>query len=201
MVIIKNIGAAWQLLLTLPWPWESRGGRPGFWFWLPGLVIGLILSGVGFLVRWLPASVTACLLLLAEIILTGGMHLDGWADCWDGWGCRYSPEKRLQAMKDSRLGSLGVAGLVVLLLLKFCLYRRLVGTWYLLPAHLASRGSLVALAPLFPRSSEGLGADFVKSISPWHSIANLLIAGSAFFLTSGLPGLLAFIVGLVETLI
>lgn len=200
MSVLRNIAAAWQLLLTLPLPADVRDAKPGAWLWLPGLIAGSAIAGMGWTVRWLPATAAAALMLFTELLLTGGIHLDGWADCWDGWGCRYCPEKRRAAVKDSRIGSLGAAALGVLLLLKFSLYTNLAGAFVLIPAHMASRAVLTAAARLFPCGDGGLGAGFVKGIAPWHPWINLLAAAAAFYLTSGLAGIIALGVGLTGAL-
>ena len=60
----------------------------------------------------------AALILVAWAALTGMLHLDGWADCCDALVAPLSRERRLEVMKDPRLGSFGGAGLILLLLVK-----------------------------------------------------------------------------------
>src|SRR5699024_601639 len=57
--------------------------------------------------------------MLATIWLTGAFHEDGLADMFDGFGGGWTKEQILSIMKDSRIGTLGVAGLVGILALKF----------------------------------------------------------------------------------
>ena len=59
------------------------------------------------------------LLLTLWAALSGGLHLDGWADCCDGLLNASAPARRLEIMKDPRLGTFGGAGLVLLLLAKY----------------------------------------------------------------------------------
>jgi adenosylcobinamide-GDP ribazoletransferase len=201
MAVLSNVVAAWQLLLAIPLPGDTRKANPGAWLWLPGLVVGMAVAAIGRTVVWLPATAVAGLMLLTELIITGGLHLDGWVDCWDGWGCRHDREKRLAAMKDSRIGSIGAAALVVLLLIKFSLYTVLAGSIVLVPAHMASRASLAACARLVPGRVEGLGAGFIRLIAPWHVLVNLLVVVGAFWFTSGFAGLFALSAGLIAAVV
>ena len=60
----------------------------------------------------------AALILAAWAGLTGGLHLDGWADCCDALFVPASRERRLEILHDPRLGSFGGVGLILLLLVK-----------------------------------------------------------------------------------
>ena len=66
-----------------------------------------------------PASLTAALLLATLAILTRGLHLDGFMDVCDGLFGGYTPERRLEIMRDSHVGSFAVVGAVSLLILKY----------------------------------------------------------------------------------
>lgn len=66
-----------------------------------------------------PTGVTGALLIAGLAILTGGLHLDGLMDTCDGVFNRGDPERRLEIMRDSRVGAFGVVGLAALLLVKY----------------------------------------------------------------------------------
>ncbi len=88
-------------------------------FPLVGALVGLF--GVAVLVvcsAWWPPAVAVGLSMAATVWLTGGFHEDGWADTCDGLGGAVSRDKALLIMKDSRLGTYGALGLVLLLGLK-----------------------------------------------------------------------------------
>lgn len=88
-------------------------------FPLVGALVGLF--GVAVLAlasEWWPPTVAVGLSMAATVWLTGGFHEDGWADTCDGLGGSVSREKALLIMKDSRLGTYGALGLVLLLGLK-----------------------------------------------------------------------------------
>ena len=85
-----------------------------------GLLLGLALVGVGnILTRFIFDNwAVAILLTLFHLVATGGLHMDGVADSADGLLSNRSPERMLEIMKDSRIGSNGVLAIVMVLALK-----------------------------------------------------------------------------------
>lgn len=85
-----------------------------------GLVLGIIYQYVYFLtLRFVHISLlAACFTVLAGVVATGGLHLDGAADSADGLFLVVDRDRRLAAMRDPHIGSLGVVALVMLLLIK-----------------------------------------------------------------------------------
>lgn len=97
-------------------------GKSTAYFPLIGLLLGLILIAANFIyTKFLPQTVANILLLITLIAVRGGFHLDGFADTIDGFFSGRDKEKILEIMKDSRIGSHGVVGLVCLILFKFTL--------------------------------------------------------------------------------
>nr|WP_300003555.1 adenosylcobinamide-GDP ribazoletransferase [Tissierella sp.] len=92
-------------------------------FFLP--LVGGIIGGLGALVYYIlvPKNllIAGFMTLLATIVLTGGLHLDGLSDTIDGFFSNRSKEKVLEIMQDSRIGAFGVLGIVLLVLFKFIL--------------------------------------------------------------------------------
>lgn len=87
-------------------------------------LVGIIVGSVGALIFWgadflFPQSIAVLLSMLATIWLTGAFHEDGLADMFDGFGGGWTKEQILSIMKDSRIGTFGVAGLVGILAVKF----------------------------------------------------------------------------------
>jgi adenosylcobinamide-GDP ribazoletransferase len=87
-------------------------------------LIGIIVGGVGGAIFYgfnfiFPHSVSVLLSMLATIWVTGAFHEDGLADMFDGFGGGWTKEQILEIMKDSRIGTFGVAGLTGILALKF----------------------------------------------------------------------------------
>jgi len=92
-------------------------------FPLVGMLIGVLLVVLRRIFYYLPVSplVGDTLILIVWIWLSGGLHLDGFADSVDGFLGGHNKEEILNIMKDSATGAKGVVALVSLLLLKFVL--------------------------------------------------------------------------------
>ncbi len=90
------------------------------YFALVGLFIGLLTALILVLfASFLPISIAIILSMGFSLLLTGAFHEDGWADVWDGFGGGWTVEKKLNIMKDSRLGTYGAAALFFILMLKY----------------------------------------------------------------------------------
>lgn len=119
------------------------------WFPVVGFCIGIFLSLMYLpLSVFFPPLVDTALIIFLSIAITGAMHLDGLADTCDGiWG-GWNREKRLEIMKDSRIGSFGAMGLICLLGLK---YVSLLSVGEIVPVHCAPYG---------------IGRDYIPSFVP-----------------------------------
>jgi len=89
-------------------------------------LVGIIVGAFGGVVFWgadkiLPGAVSVLLAMIATILLTGAFHEDAISDFCDGFGGGYSKEQILSIMKDSRIGTYGAIGLVMVLLSRFIL--------------------------------------------------------------------------------
>lgn len=123
---MKKFLIALQFLTIFPVKVQSEIENKDFgasllYFPLIGLLIGLLLAVSTFLFSCLPEFLKATLILLVSIIITGGIHLDGFADTCDGFYGNRPKEKILEIMRDSHIGVMGVIGIAFLLLLKLSL--------------------------------------------------------------------------------
>jgi adenosylcobinamide-GDP ribazoletransferase len=89
-------------------------------FPVAGLLVGAIVGTILLLAAWLgaPASLAALLAVAAGIGFTGALHEDGLADVADGFGGGATPARKLEIMRDSRIGTYGVLALIVAVALK-----------------------------------------------------------------------------------
>lgn len=89
------------------------------YFPIVGLILGVIyyITGVVGFYLFTPYIATG-LVLLCEVIMTGGLHLDGVGDTFDGLYSYRDKERILEIMKDSRLGTNGMLAILLLFLLK-----------------------------------------------------------------------------------
>jgi adenosylcobinamide-GDP ribazoletransferase len=141
--------------------------------WFP--VVGVLLGGIWALLMavlrpQLPPLLVAVLLVLVMAVLTRGLHLDGLADLADGVGGGYTPQRRLEIMKDSRIGTFGATALLLILALKIAALSALVSAaqWQaLLLTPLLSRLAMVlgAYRSIYPRPEGGLGKSFCEQLN------------------------------------
>ena len=143
------------------------------WFPFVGLIIGAILAGANYGLSLIFQPVIAAALIVALwAAITGGLHLDGFADCCDGLFAATTPERRLEIMRDPRLGSFGVIGLGLLLALKIAALTTVllesplpaVSALLLTPAIARWLILIVALQP--SARPGGLGSDFALGLRP-----------------------------------
>ena len=152
-----------QFLTRLPVPpfkhydpqWLHQSSRH---FPAVGLLVGLLCAGVFWLSSLLFTPLVAAVLSTAfGIKLTGAFHEDGLADSCDGLGGGLTRERTLTIMKDSRLGTYGVLGLVSALLLKISLLTSMpipMAVIALIIGHTASRLLCISLLSLLPYGGE-----------------------------------------------
>ncbi len=169
--------AAFQFLTTMPaiirraFTPQELGRATGF-FPLVGLALGCLLLGLDSGLRLLfPFEISAVLVLSAWLMFTRALHFDGFLDICDGlWG-GFNPERRLEIMRDSRIGAFGVAGGGILLLLKYSavltLSNRAAG---LLLAPTIARWGMTMAIVAFPYARQtGLGRH-IKDHTGWPQV-------------------------------
>jgi adenosylcobinamide-GDP ribazoletransferase len=208
-----------RLPVRVDWESDLKWGTLTGWFPAVGGLIGLLLAA--FTLAWggvsLPyAPVSAALILIVWAGLTGGLHLDGWADCSDAFYTPVSRERRLEIMADPRLGAFGTMGLILLLLLKYaglCVvmtkfataagaWHQVVSLWPLVVAPVAARAVMVAVladARLPLAKPDGMGAkarDGLGMREVWRvAVTALVVAvaggytGVAMLLTAAAAGI------------
>jgi len=201
---MRNVKIAFGLMTTLPFrlpeDWSSGdSGRASVWYPFVGLVIGSLtwLTWMGA-TQLFPQPVAGVLVLIVWVSLSGGLHLDGLADCCDGLLASTSVERRLEIMKDPRLGAFGGIGLLLLLLLKAATLAALTpvtGIGILLAASLA-RWCILPAGLLPMARPSGMGADFAAGFRRWF-----IVVGSIFplslALALGTRGIISLLAGLV----
>lgn len=199
---MKPLLLALQFLTRLPTPALSRPtpedwGRSALAYPLVGLLLGLILAMLQFIVGASEPLLQAALLLAVWQWLTGGLHLDGLADSADAWvGGHGDRARTLEIMKDPRSGPAAVAAVVLVLLLKFAALAAMLrgGAWpALLLAPLLGRTALLGmlLTTTYVRAG-GLGAAIAAHLPRKAAFLLLLVTAlGAGFVAGGWKALLA----------
>lgn len=203
----RDLIRAAQLLTRLPVPGgDGTRAAEAAWAWpLIGAFVALGQVMAGLLALWLglSASVAAGIALAAGIAVTGGLHEDGLADCADGFWGGMTRERRLEILKDSRIGAYGVLALIVTMGLRWALFATLLASapLTLLACAMMSRAAMAAVMAGLPFAREGGLAAHVGRPPLWAVWVGVGCAGMGAVLTAGLgTGLVAGVVALGATL-
>lgn len=147
-----------------------------------------------------PPLVSGVIALAFWIGLTGGLHLDGLADSCDGLCASVDREKRLEIMADPHIGTFGVLGVALTLLLKAASLTWLTpsSSFALLLAPTLARWCFLWLGLLPPARPSGLGADFAQGFRPRSLVWGAILPFSIAFLL-GPRGLMALLISLSLT--
>lgn len=200
----QPLGEALRFLTAIPVPGlppstEISIVRSMAAFPLAGLVIGVGGVSVGWLAGWLWGDVLrAIVIVVAWMLLTLGLHLDGLADSCDALFSWRSRERKLEIMKDSRIGTMGALALIAIILLKVGALSALGSAWWIgaLLAPLWGRWCDIYGIFWFPAAREGgMGRTFHEQVRrsdfaiatlsavavgagvmlPWGAIVGLLV--------------------------
>ena len=176
-----SFSLAWHLLTTIPLPGGSGSkipletfGSSLRWFPFIGFLLGASLVMIDRLLESVfPPVVLNMVMLTLYVLVTGGLHLDGWADTVDALSGGRDPEHRLTILRDSRIGALGATGLMLILGLRYAGLLALPvgireGMLFCMPA--IGRWAMVisCWGVVYPRS-EGLAAQFIRTVT-WPDI-------------------------------
>jgi adenosylcobinamide-GDP ribazoletransferase len=180
---VKYLLLAFSFLTVVPVnlkeaPEPGALGRSAVWFSLVGILIGGISALACIALRSLFDPLLAAVLSTAIWIgLSGGLHLDGLADCFDGLMHPSNPQRRLEIMKDPRLGSFGGIGLILAVCLKIALLQALPAGLLLTALPLAAAAGRWLLLPAGQQPlarPTGMGADFASGLSRPIQTAGLI---------------------------
>ncbi|MBB3243426.1 adenosylcobinamide-GDP ribazoletransferase [Pseudomonas sp. Tn43] len=198
---------ALQFLSSLPirlsgMPTPEELGRSLLFYPLVGLLFGLILWGLNWLLLGAPLLLHAALLLSVWVVLSGALHLDGLADSADAWLGGYGDRERtLTIMKDPRSGPIAVVTLVVVLLLKFAALLALLEQQHsvvLIIVPLISRSALLGLFLSTPYVRPGgLGQALADHLPRLGGKQVVAISAMACVLMAGLSGVWALVLAAV----
>ena len=172
MKVLETVAVAFSMFSALPMPqfsWNRENMRYMLCaFPLVGVVIGLLSWGWSALAGALalPAVLRGAGLCLIPVLVTGGVHLDGFCDTWDALASHAEPEKKRAILKDSHVGTFAVIHLLILFLASFALWSALpiykalpVGLGFVLSRSL----SALAVASFPLASDSGLAHSFAEA--------------------------------------
>jgi adenosylcobinamide-GDP ribazoletransferase len=200
---MKRFLTALGFLTTIPSPYHDPSGieelgKAAAWFSVVGALLGAWIALIYvILARYLPLPVSAALSVGAWVYLTGGLHLDGLADSFDGLLNSSSSERRLEIMKDPRLGTFGAVGLILTMVLKIGILTALPinFTWLAIPLAASMARLLLIWAARQPMARpDGLGAAFKPELN-WMGMLVSVVLPLGLAVLSGWRGFAALVLG------
>ncbi len=158
-------------------------------------VIGLLKGGIYYIVYYLTIKFTspqisALMVLMVSVLITGGFHLDGLADTFDALASRKTKEEKLEIMKDSTIGAIGTVAIVLVVLSKYIslveiLKHELVYVIVVLPV-VGECSTVVVMSVGRSARKDGLGKLFIDNTGIkaffWTTVSLLLV----LYVTTGL---------------
>jgi adenosylcobinamide-GDP ribazoletransferase len=187
--------AAFTFLTRIPGPKEAHYSPELLadslvFFPVVGAIVGVVSAIIWLIVgSAYPEPIAAVFTVATAAIITGAFHEDAFADVCDGFG-GWTPSRRLEIMRDSRVGSFAVTGLSLLILAKVLLLGSLTawsGFAALIAAHSVSRWSSVYMTTRFPYVTDGasLAKPFAQKTTFWKRAAAFLFT-LPFLIPAGL---------------
>lgn len=153
-----DLASAFALLTRLPVPAHRPQGARSAWAWP---LVGAVVGGIAAALAWgatalgAPPGPVAALVLAAQALMTGALHEDGLADTADGLMGGQTRERRLEIMKDSRIGSFGALALLLVTLARWSAIVALIGSGSfgaLIAAGAVSRAPMAILMAALPNA-------------------------------------------------
>ena len=167
-------------------------GRSVIFFPVVGLILGSILALVNFLLDpFASAGLLSVILVTLLAVMTGGLHLDGVGDTFDGLGAGGDRDRVLSVMDDSHTGVFGLIAIVLVLFFKIHALESMdIDRWRtLLVAPILGRWAMVLLAYRSKAAKAGLGSNLIDHLQTKHFLlATLLtlVLVTAIFLRNGI---------------
>lgn len=192
---MKSLRFALSILTTIPSGFKDSPDKKTwlnsvFFFPLCGYILAVFcivpffaLSEIFYIFDIIEAIGITTLLFL----LTGGLHLDGFADSCDALLCSASPERRIEILHDSRLGAFATIGLILLICAKISAIFILIGKKEYLGIFcmiVIARFMMVVLIKIgrFYKFEKGMGREIIGRISWWTVIVTFLYSAPCIFM-------------------
>jgi len=192
-ILPLNIHTTIEEMAFFTWIWPIIGG-----------LIGIFVGTFGFLIVdlfHLPILIAAALIYSFSIWFTGFHHLDGLIDFGDGMMVHGSPEKKIAVMRDKRIGTGGIAYLLMVGLITFAAIGSspLVLIFYvLLISEIAAKMGIVTCATFSKAFPDGTGRPFIESMNIKKLLLSFIISLALGFLIFNTIGIVGVTMGLLS---
>lgn len=174
---------------------EKDFGAMTMFFPVSAAIVGVIMMAVYWLfslagLQWVGAVGS----VVAACLVTGGLHVDGFADMADAFGAGKGKKKTLEILKDSHMGTYGVLAIVFIVLIKVLLIRSInysAALFIVAGTPVAGKipMAIAAAAGKYPRE-DGTGKHTIDHVKPWHSIVCIVICTALLYLCADWPSLI-----------
>ncbi len=206
--MIKGFIILLQFMTRIPVPIkveydEEKLGKSIKYFPLVGLIIGFFLFEVNFLAGKVTENrqITAVVVIMAEILITGLIHIDGLADTADGLFSYADKERMLEIMKDSRIGTNGTVALILYFLAKM-VFLATVKPEYILLYPIISRLSTSINAGLGEYArKKGMSNGIIEKNGKKEAIISMVITAVLSFAVLRFKGLIVLVLAILFILL
>lgn len=176
-------------------------------------LVGYAIGGLGAAAFYYSAyafshPVAALFAVIALVVMTGAFHEDGLADTADGFGGAFETSRKLEIMRDSRIGTYGTAALISLFLLRWQLLTELpleLIFLAMISAHVIARWSSLLIGWMLPYVREGASNKPMADGMGWRELLVGTVLASAWLLLEpeihGISMLVAVLVACVAAAI
>jgi adenosylcobinamide-GDP ribazoletransferase len=174
------------------------------WIWpMIGALIGIIVGTFGFLLvdlLHLPILIAAALIYSFSIWFTGFHHLDGLVDFGDGMMVHGSPEKKIDVMRDKRIGTGGIVYLLMVGLVTFAAIGSapaVVIFYIILVSEMAAKMGIVTCATFSQPFPDGTGRSFIESMNKKILLVSFILTSAVGFLVFNTAGIIGITIGIL----
>jgi adenosylcobinamide-GDP ribazoletransferase len=168
--------------------------RAAVFFPLVGLLVGGIAAGTRALAdQALPPLPATVLAVAAAIVVSGALHEDGLADVADALGAHTTRERRLEILKDPRVGAFGALALILATMLAVTTIAALDtehAVKALVIAHVLSRWAILPVSKALKPAKAGGAGSLLRTSTP-SLLAATLLAAAIVTPLGGAPALAA----------
>jgi len=174
-------------------------------------LVGLIVGGIEALVYYMsakifPLSIASFFFVVAHIVITGAIHIDGFGDTIDGIFSGRSKDRILEIMKDSRVGTFGAVGIILLILGRFIAIKEMpfdaaIVAIVLAPIIARTCVTFLMYKRKYAREKEGLGDLFIGVLEKKTFLIALVIGCILTLVIAKERGIILLIVGFVVSIL
>lgn len=191
-IIPLGIYTSIEAIISVIWLWPLLNAIIG----LGGVVIAYILLNFFKMSHLLVATIVISYIFL----IMGYNHIDGLLDFSDGIMVHGNPKKKINVMRDSMVGTAGIATMVIFTVMTVAALTNLIDyncLWGIIVAEMSAKVSLLTTCVLSKPAEDGIGKYFVEDIPITNYITSVLISGIIAYILLGYIGLFGLVGAIV----